>query len=72
MSELDQARSVKDELVGRIGGHPAVAGVGVARAGDGGWAVKVNLTRAAPELRLPERLRDVAIVVAVVGPIKAR
>jgi hypothetical protein len=67
----DQARAVKDRLVRERGEHPAVNGVGLARDGEG-WAVKVNLSRTAPDLDLPADIEGVPVRTEVVGPIRAR
>ncbi len=70
-ASLDQARTVKNTVIARVGAHPAVNGVGLARANDG-WAVKVNLCRPAPELELPSSIEGVPIWVDIVGRIVAR
>jgi len=62
---------VKAALATELAGHPLVNGVGLSRDGDG-WAVKVNLVRAAPELRLAHEIDGVAIRTDVVGRIVAR
>lgn len=68
---LDRARAAKALVLARVGGHPAVNGVGVARDGDR-WAVKVTLVRAAPDLDVPSDVEGVAVQVHVVGRIVAR
>jgi hypothetical protein len=70
-ASIDQARTVKDRLVRERGDHPAVNGVGLARDGEG-WAVKVNLARAAPDLDLPGEIEGVPVRTEVVGPVTAR
>lgn len=69
---LEQARAVKDQLAARLEGQPAVNGVGLARASDHGWVVKVNLARAAPELDLPPTIDGVPVWTEIVGRIVAR
>ncbi len=69
-AEIDAARAAKSGLERRLAGEPLVNGLGLARA-QGGWAVKVNLVRAAPELDLPAEIDGVEVQVEVVGPIEA-
>ena len=68
---LDRARAAKAVLLERLGGHPAVVGIGLTRR-ETGWALKVNLRRAAPDLQLPAELDGTPIVTEVVGRIVAR
>ncbi len=70
-ADLQRARAVKDELTERLRGEPAVNGIGLAHL-QGGWAVKVNLVRPAPQLRLPDQLNGVEIHTDVIGPIVAQ
>lgn len=70
-ADLQHARAVKDQLTERLRGEPDVNGVGIARRPDG-WAVKVNLLRPAPQLRLPGQIDGVEIQTDVVGPIIAQ
>lgn len=70
-ADLHRARTVKDQLVEHLRGEPLVNGVGLMRR-PGGWAVKVNLLRPAPKLKLPEQIDGVEIFTDVVGPIVAR
>lgn len=67
-ADLDHARTIKDQLVVSLRSSPEVNGVGLVRT-DAGWAVKVNLTRPAPDLGLPGEMDGVRITVDVVGPI---
>jgi hypothetical protein len=67
---LEQARAAKRELAAQLGEHPAVVGIGVARAGDG-FAVKVNLRERPPDLEIPAEVGGVEVIVAVVGRIVA-
>lgn len=67
-ADLQQARTIKDQLVQRLRCSPEVNGVGLVRA-EAGWAVKVNLARPAPYLMLPAEIDGVSITVDVVGPI---
>jgi hypothetical protein len=69
-ASIDAARAAKDRLGERLAGEALVNGVGLARSGEG-WAVKVNLLRAAPDLDLPAEVDGVEVRVAVVGEIKA-
>ena len=68
---LEQARAAKQELTAALGGHPALAGIGIARA-RGGFAVKVNLRERPPDLDVPARVQGVDVLVEVVGRIRAR
>jgi hypothetical protein len=70
-ADLQHARAVKDQLTERLRGESIVNGVGLARH-RGGWAVKVNLVRPAPQLRLPSQIDGVEIQTDVVGPIVAQ
>ena len=70
-ADLQHARAVKDQLTERLRGEPAVNGIGLVRH-NGGWAVKVNLARPAPYLRLPGRIDGVEIQTDVIGPIVAQ
>jgi hypothetical protein len=70
-ADLQRARAVKDQLTERLRGEPIVNGVGVTRD-RGGWAVKVNLVRPAPQLRLPSQIDGVEIHTDVIGPIVAQ
>jgi hypothetical protein len=69
-ASIDAARAAKDKLGERLAGEALVNGVGLARSGEG-WAVKVNLLRAAPDLDLPAEVDGVEVRVEVVGEIKA-
>lgn len=70
-SELDSARRAKAALAARLGDHPAVRGIGVARSGDG-YAVKLNLAERSPRgLAVPDVVDGVPVVVEVVGRIAA-
>jgi hypothetical protein len=70
-TDLEHARAVKDQLSDRLRAEPDVNGIGLLRRTDG-WAVKVNLIRPAPELRLPAQIDGVDIHTDVVGPIVAQ
>lgn len=67
---IEAARAAKATLAERLSGEPLVNGLGLARAA-GGWAVKVNLVREAPELELPSELDGVEVRSEVVGRIDA-
>jgi hypothetical protein len=67
---IDAARAAKATLEGRLAGEPLVNGLGLART-EHGWAVKINLIRAAPDLDLPREIDGVEVRVEVVGPISA-
>ena len=62
---LEQARAAKEALAAALQGHPAVSGVGIARAGEG-YEIKVNLRAPAP---VPEEVDGVPVRTAVVGEI---
>ncbi|HTX11635.1 MAG TPA: hypothetical protein VME22_23640 [Solirubrobacteraceae bacterium] len=70
-ADLEHARAVKDQLAECLRGEPAVNGIGVTRH-HGGWAVKVNLVRPAPQLRLPKQIDGVEIQTDLIGPIVAQ
>ena len=70
-ANLAHARRVKNQLVERYASTAEVNGVGLVRFDDG-WAVKVNLERAAPNLSVPESVDGVTVFVDVVGPISSR
>jgi hypothetical protein len=70
-ADLQRARAVKAQLAERLRTEPDVNGVGLARR-PGGWAVKVNLVRSAPQLALPSQIDGVEIYTDVVGPIVAQ
>jgi hypothetical protein len=69
-AEIDAARAAKATLEQRLAGEQLVNGIGLVRVEDG-WAVKVNLVRAAPELDLPREVDGVEVQTEVVGPIEA-
>jgi hypothetical protein len=70
-ADLSHARLVKDDLSERLRSAPEVNGVGLVRRPDG-WAVKVNLIRSAPNVRIPPVIDGVEIVTDVTGPIVAQ
>lgn len=70
-ASLDQARKVKAEVSARVADNPVIAGIGLARR-EGGWSVKVNVVRAAPELEIPADVDGVPITVEVVGRVAAQ
>jgi len=65
MAGLEQARAAKAALAEALEGHPAVNGIGIARAGDG-YELKVNLRRPA---EVPGEIEGVPVRSAVVGEI---
>ena len=69
-ASIDAARAAKARLGERLAGESLVNGLGLARFGEG-WAVKVNLLRAAPDLGLPAEVDGVEVWVEVVGRIEA-
>lgn len=71
-ASLDQARKAKAEVSGRVAENPVIAGIGLARREGGGWGVKVNVVRAAPELEIPADVDGVPITVEVVGRVAAQ
>ena len=70
-ADLPRARAVKETLSEQLRAAPEVTGLGLMRH-RGGWAVKVNLLRPAPQLSLPSHIDDVEIITDVTGPIVAR
>ena len=67
---IEKARAAKAALRQQLADEPLVTGVGLTRT-QNGWAVKINLLRAAPELDLPREIDDVEVRTEVVGPIEA-
>lgn len=67
---IEKARAAKAALRQQLAHEPLVTGVGLTRT-QNGWAVKINLLRAAPELDLPREIDDVEVRTEVVGPIEA-
>jgi hypothetical protein len=67
---IERARAVKATLAEQLAGDARVNGLGLTRT-ESGWAVKVNLVRAAPELDLPPEIDGVEVRTHVVGTIKA-
>jgi hypothetical protein len=65
MAGLEEARAAKAALADALRGHPAVNGIGIARAGDG-YELKVNLRIPA---EVPEEIDGVPVRSAVVGAI---
>ena len=70
-ANLRRARAVKESLSEQLRATSEVTGVGLTRR-KGGWAVKVNLLRPAPQLRLPSHVDGVEIITDVTGPIVAQ
>lgn len=70
-ASLEQARRAKAELSARVADNSVIAGIGLARR-EGGWGVKVNVVRAAPELQIPADVDGVPVTVEVVGRVAAR
>lgn len=70
-ADLQHARVVKDQLTEKLRSESVVNGIGLARQ-HGGWAVRVNLVRPAPQLSLPHEIDGVEIQTDVVGPIIAQ
>ena len=68
---LDQARAAKNKALALLQDAAAVVGVGIARQ-DGGYCVKVNLSRAASADAVPATIDGVPVRVAVVGAIRKR
>ena len=68
MSDRQAARAAKDKLRHALGRNPNVVGIGVAKR-DGGYVVKVNLTRA--DSTVPASVDSVAVEREVVGPVRA-
>lgn len=67
---LDRARQAKAELAQRLAGDQRIAGIGIAPDGTGGYTVKVNLTKAEPDLELPAEVAGVPVRTEVVGEIR--
>jgi hypothetical protein len=69
--DLQRAQAAQDRLVDRLGEHPEVNGVGIARA-DGGYVIKVNVRRASARGAIPTEVDGVTVRVETVGPIRKR
>jgi hypothetical protein len=69
---LEDARVAKTKVAKLLAKHPLVNGVGLIRVG-GGYGVKVNLLRPAPDVEsLMTEVDPVPVRVEVVGPIAKR
>jgi len=68
---LDQARAAKSKALALLQDAGTVVGIGIARQ-DGGYCVKVNLSRAASAGAVPATIDGVPVRVAVVGAIRKR
>lgn len=67
---LAGARLAKRVVLDMIRHHPQLRGVGITRLEDGSYAVKVNLTESV-DLKIPDDVDGVPIVINVVGSINA-
>jgi hypothetical protein len=68
---LTEARAAKEKLLRQVAERPEVNGVGIAR-GDGGYAIKVNLSEELSGRKLPTQVDGVPVRVEVVGQISKR
>lgn len=67
---MEQARAAKAKLRALLEKHDAVNGIGIT-AGDGGYAVAVNLLRPlAADEKIPAEVDGVRVESRVVGPIR--
>jgi hypothetical protein len=71
-ASLDEARAVKEKVMGIFARLAVVVGVGITRI-NGGYGIKVNLReQPAPGVDLPQSVNGVPVRVEVVGPIRKR
>ncbi len=69
---LEQARAAKESAKALLADLPGVVGIGITKIGDD-YALKVNLEAPLPAGKsAPDRVRDVAVCVEVVGRITKR
>jgi hypothetical protein len=68
---LEQARQAKDQLQRKLAACESLRGIGITRVGQA-YAVKVNLSNAADRESVPDAVKGVQVVVAVVGEIRKR
>lgn len=70
--DLEKARAAKKKALSIFSDLAEVNGVGITRVGHG-YGLKVNLAGSPPaEVRLPEEVEGVPVVVEVVGRISKR
>ncbi|MFQ1001801.1 hypothetical protein [Modestobacter sp. SSW1-42] len=70
MTDRASARAAKSTLAARLSADPAVAGVGLARQ-DADYVVRVDLTEADADGRVPRDVDGVRVVTHVVGTVRA-
>ena len=70
MTDRASARAAKSALAARFAGDPGGAGVGLARQ-DADYVVRVDLTRADTDGRVPQDVDGVRVVTHVVGTVRA-
>jgi len=69
---LEDARAAKTKATRLLARHPLVNGVGLTRV-DGGYGIKVNVLRPAPDVEsLLTEVDPVPVRVEVVGPVVKR
>lgn len=69
MTDIEAARAAKTKLRARLGDHPHVVGIGLAKR-QNAYVIKVNLSH--DDVRVPRSIGGVAVERAVVGVIEAR
>ena len=72
MAELQQARAAKAWLRSELRGHDGVGGIGLTGSAPDGYRVRVNLTKASAETRVPSSVDGVAVDVRLTGPVTAQ
>ena len=68
---LESARAAKAEARRQVADKAEVVGVGLTKAKQGGYAVKVNVKKT-PTGPMPANVQGVPLVVEVVGTIRKR
>jgi hypothetical protein len=66
---LERARAAKLKLRERLGKFPELRGIGIA-ALDGGYGVKVNVSRIPLSPEIPDDVDGTPVIVDVVGDIR--
>jgi hypothetical protein len=65
----EEAAAAKEVLAAALAGLPELRGIGIAVL-DGGFGVKVNLSRQPADVIVPIDVDGVPVVLAIVGTIK--
>ena len=70
MTDRASARAAKSTLAARLAADPGVAAVGLARQ-DADYVVRVDLTEADTDGRVPGHVDGVRVVTHVIGTVRA-